>query len=124
MECEESPHKLANTYVGLKHCSLLVRGQEVLRTTSTPGEVLSPVDTQDVKQSGVSLVISTCARTHTHHQPLASTARLLKVDPFLLTEEELRDGEAVGVLEGGQCWTPTKSDIAEYSTCSMNTQGH
>lgn len=83
---------------------------------------MSPVDTRDVKQSGVSLVIFTCARTH--HQLLTSTARLLKVDPFLLTEEELRDGEAVGLSEGGQCWTPTKSDITEYSTCSMNTQGH
>lgn len=63
-------------------------------------QVLSPVDIQDVKQSAV----SQChLHTYTHIPAtpyIHSQVALLKMDPFLLTKEELRAGMAMGLPEG------------------------
>lgn len=97
-ECEESPRKLANTYVGLKRRPFV--GART-GTTSKPRVLLCPADARDV-----SLVISAYARTHTSPLHIQQGDALAKMDPFLLTEEEPRSGEAMGLpAEGrGEVW--------------------
>lgn len=112
----ESPHKLANTYVGLKCCPLLVWGQEVPRSTFKLEEVLSPVGIQDVKQSSV-VHIPTYAHQLQLHLKLGSSA----VNGSFPVNWRGAEGWGGGgtpwgwwgseLHADGQSWTTTKSDI-------------
>ena len=66
---------------------------------------MSPVDIQGVKAKW-RFTCHVHIRTYAHTPPapyIHGQAALLKVDPFLLTEEELRAGEAMGLPEGLSC---------------------
>lgn len=90
VECEEGPQKSGKHLCGPKRCPLLVWRQEVLKT----GKFCLQWWLRDVEQSGVPLVISIYARTHT--PPASYTDRqitALKMDPFLLSQKKLRVNE-------------------------------
>lgn len=127
VEGEVGLHKLANTYVGLRLCPLLV-----VRTGGTESHFQTPG--KFCLQWTFLSSQHTYAHVHTHHQVLDihSDVSPLKMDPFLFTEEELKASEPMRLPLGGgrpelhadgHCWTPTKSDIRDYSTCCMNIQG-
>lgn len=118
VECEEGPQKPGKHLCGPKRCPLLVWRQEVLKT----GKFCLQWWLRDVEQSGVPLVISIYARTHATSFLHWQTDYRAENGSFPVKSEKAKGQQ--GLPEGGEDrrhWSTTKSDITQYSACSMNS---